>query len=273
MSTGPSTVAEMSRDELEDEVDDLRERVDTLESVIQIPDDKDPEEVGLEELTIAGHPIGRIISNVERSAKRANNRIDEVVEGDATSAQLSEDVRDQMLPIHEMWTDVRNGNLERLPNASARRGARLFGAIIQKASGQSSVGVDATYGVYKITSSPARDILEDADDMTDTGKSMTVKRAMKAVQKFSKTDDCDCSSMETCDHGLVEWHSGSPNTLVSQKEQFNTAMENVQTAIEGTIATESPVESVGSDTDSEDPGVSKAEEQLDALDRAEVSTE
>lgn len=88
--------------------------------------------------------------------------------------------------------------------------------MIQKASGQASVGIDATYGVYKIPSSSAREILEDADDMTESGKSMTVKRAMKAAQKFTKTEACDCPSLETCDHGLVEWYSGTPNTLVSQ---------------------------------------------------------
>lgn len=273
MSTDAPAISEMSRDELADEVEHLRERLDILEGVIQVPDDKEPEDIAFEDVRIAGVPIARLIGKAEQNATRANNRIDELVDGDTSSAELSENVREQMLPIHEMWTDVRNGNVERLPNSSARRGARLFGAMIQKASGQTSVGVDATYGVYKITSSSARQILEDADDMTESGKSMTVKRAMKAVQKFSKVKDCDCSSLKSCEHGLVQWHSGSPNTLVSQKDQFNTAMANVEAAIEGTIDTKDEKETDGSDASTEDKVVSGAEERLSALDQAEVSTE
>lgn len=76
-----------------------------------------------EDVRVAGVPIARLIGKAEQHATRANNRIDKLTDGDVSSAELAEDVRDWMLPIHEMWTDVRNDNLERLPNNSARRGA------------------------------------------------------------------------------------------------------------------------------------------------------
>lgn len=236
MSTGPAPVSEMSRDELEDEVEELREDVDWLQNRLFRLEDMITGERDLGAVEDQYDSPGGLIDAVESEAN-----------GSVSSAGISDDVRDRMLPIHEMWIDVRQDRLERLPGDNARRAARIFGRFIQKASGEHSVGIDATYGTYSVTSSDAREQLEEADDMTNTGKSMTVKRVFRMVQRLSKVKDCDCNSIDECDHGLIQFNPGTPNTLVSQKDRFNQAMDNVESAIEVDITEEEKASSAGED--------------------------
>lgn len=235
MSTGTAQVSEMDRDELEDEVEQLREDVDWLQNHM----------FRLEDMIIGEKDLGAVEDQYD-SPGGLLDAIESEANGSVSSAEISDGVRDRMRPIHEMWVDVRQGRTERLPSDNARRAARIFGRFIKKASGEHSVGVDATYGTYSMTSSEAREQLEDSEDITKSGKSMTVKRAFRKVQRLSKIDECDCNTIEDCDHGLVQFNPGTPNTLVTKKDEFNLAMNNVEEAIEGNIT---PEETVSSDGD------------------------
>lgn len=261
MSTDRPAVADMSRDELEDEVGQLRDDVDWLqERLFRIED------------VITGE---RDLGAVEDDYDTSGGLVDAVESGansGVSSAKISDDVRDRMLPIHEMWVDVRQDRMERLPSDNARRAARIFGRFIQKASGEHSVGVDATYGTYSMTSSEAREQLEDSEDITKSGKSMTVKRAFRKVQRLSKTDDCDCNTIEDCDHGLIQFNPGTPNTLVTKKDEFNLAMNNVEAAIEGNITAEEKASSDGNAMEQQEEA-SENEDVMAEFDRLSAGEE
>lgn len=148
---------------------------------------------------------------------------------------LTESVRQRLLPIHEMWIDVREGREEKVPSANERRAARLFGRFIRKTAGEHSVGVNASYNTYSMDSASAREILTAADDMTQSGKSMTVKRAMKATQRLSKRSDCGCDDLDSCEHGMLVWQNDNGHELAVNKDPFNKLMGDVEAAINGSI--------------------------------------
>jgi|AntDeeMinimDraft_4_1070355.scaffolds.fasta_scaffold00403_17 hypothetical protein len=251
-------------DELEEENRELRETVEgertTRKALLDTLGSTAPAAAGLEEVTLAGAPIGRLI----QSQKEARNTlvsylfgadgpttkeaISEHIESHGTLPEqlesgemtvthggLPDAVRRRLLPMHEMWIDVREGLEEKIPSVNVRRGARLFGRMIKKASGEASVGVNADYSTYSLDSKNAREILESAGDMTNSGKTMTVKRAMKAVQSMTKREDCDCKTAEACEHAAVVWDNDGGHTLSANKEAFNALMSDVEAAINGDV--------------------------------------
>lgn len=284
--------------DLERENKQLREAVEEeraeRRALVETLGDVDPTNAGLNDVTLAGAPIGRMFKSQkeEREAladyvlgqdgpstrEEIKEHIDsygtlpkqlETGEMTVTHGGLTDAVRQRLLPIHEMWIDVREGREGKLPNDSVRRGARLFGRFIRKASGEASVGVDATYGTYSMDSKSAREILAGAGDMTASGKTMTVKRAMKAVQSMSKRQDCGCDTAEECEHAVVVWDNDGGHSITANKDEFNALMADVEAAINGEIG--------GSPDDTDDEGNSSEvavddESAFDELDGAEAVT-
>lgn len=239
---GSTTPNKALRDELDTERRARRALVDTL-------GDTDPEVADFGDVSLTGAPIGRMFNSqkVERNTlvshvlgedgPSTKEGINEHIESHGTLLEqletgkvtvthggLTDAVRQRLLPIHEMWIGVREGREEKVPSANVRRGARLFGRFIKKASGEASVGVDATYNTYSMESSTAREILAGAGNMTTSGETVTVKRAMKAVQSMTKRQDCGCDTAEECEHAVIVWNNDGGHTLVANKDEFNALM-------------------------------------------------
>ncbi len=285
--------------ELENEKQELRQELAderaTRRALVNTLADIDPQDAGLNDVTLGGAPIGKLFESQkeERNAlvsyvlgedapntrEGINDHIDshgtlpeqlEQGEMKVTHGGLTESVRQRLLPIHEMWIDVREGREAKVPSANERRAARLFGRFIRKASGEHSVGVNADYNTYSMGSKQAREVLESAGDMTQSGKSMTVKRAMKGVQRLTKRTDCDCETLEGCSHGVVVWEKDGGHSLSANKDVFNSLMGDVEAAINGEIG--------GSPDDTDDEGNSSEdavedESAFDELDGAEAVTD
>jgi hypothetical protein len=165
----------------------------------------------------------------------------ESMNGSGSNTSVSSDVREKMLPVHRMWADVRSGASDSL-GKSDRRAAVLFGAFIRRAAGESPSeetvlgynGVDASGQKYTLSSTEAKQILEECAYIDDEKVySQTVRRAFETVQRYTKTEECDCSTVEACGHGLVLFDANSgTNRLVTNKARFNNAMTDVVDAVE-----------------------------------------
>lgn len=66
MTTPPE---ELPRDELEAEIADLRERVERLEQLIDVPTADGPDDAGLEDVFLAEIPVGKMVQNTKRDRK------------------------------------------------------------------------------------------------------------------------------------------------------------------------------------------------------------
>lgn len=204
-----------------------------------------------------------------------NDRLDKIEAGEIDAAQLSESVRHELLPIHRVFIDVENG--EEAGGASRRRASRLFGRFIAKRTSDGPVyDVDKTNGSLKLTASKARQVLEDANDIPESGKSTVVKRAMKEVQSLTKTESCDCGGLSSCTHGLVRWEKRkSENVLLAKVEDFDEYLATVEAAVEGELDTTDDAESGTSVEDSPDqPNTAvRQDDEFGKLDQATAVTD
>lgn len=224
-----------SLQEMADAIDALTNRVDELEQrneLLQRQLESAREVIDEDGLTAAEGVVaehGGIVPMLES------------LDPGGANTSVSDEVRQEMLPAHRIWIDVRDGADDTL-GKSNRRAAVLFGAFIRKAAGKSpsedSVlgynGVDASGQKYTLSSTEAKRTLEECAYLNDDKVySQTVKRAFEDVQGSTKTDDCDCANIEACGHGLVIFDgSGGTNRLVTNKARFNNAMTHVVEAVE-----------------------------------------
>ncbi len=288
-SSGDDETVDQRLQSLEDRIDDLErenkqlreelhEERETRTQLIDTIGDTDPADATHEDLLLGGAPVGRMVENVRGRIKQLGKYVlghdvgtvredikafmeengtlpEQLEEGNVAVSHggLTESVRERLLPIHEMWIDVREGREQKVPSANERRAARLFGRFIQKAAGEHSVGVDASYNTYSMDSASAREILTGAGDMTQSGKSMTVKRSMKATQRLSKRSDCGCEDLESCDHGVLVWQNDDGHELAVKKERFNAIMSEVEAAINGAIdGSSDPADDEGEPSEAQD---------------------
>jgi hypothetical protein len=270
------------RTELAEERENRQALVDTLGDV-------NPEAVAFGDVALGGAPIETLFSNrgdridavaeyifgtdgptsrheITDHIDQHGSLTDQLADGEVRVEHggLTETVRQRLLPIHEMWIDLRDGREEKLPGDRQRRGARLFARFIRKASGEHDTGVNADYGTYSMGSKEAKEILAQAGDMTNTGKTMTVKRAMQAVQTNSKRRDCECTSLAACEHGVFSWDSDGGHTLTANKDRLNAILGEVEAAINGEIDDADDQGNACEDAD--------ATGEFDALDAAEAVT-
>lgn len=230
-------------DDLESENEDLR---DKLEMVSRWHLDLEDNVFGDWEHTTFFDEVG--VNSVADAALTASSAGD--------GGQLSDAAREEMLPIHRFWLHIKDGREGEIPTAAARRGARLFGRFIKRASGEPDTGVNPQNQTYSLSSANAKDILEEAGEMTSGGTSKTAHRAMKAVDRFTKTQ-------EGQEHGLVKFDDSKPtNYLIVNKDKFHEAMSKIEDAVS---AAESDTEPDKSDGDVRQA----ADDKLDELGNAE----
>lgn len=210
-------------------------------------------------------------TNFQRDRIEEQQERIEALESGADVGVSEPSARDIMLPIHTIWMDLQVGREEQIPSNNARRGARLFDHLYRRAAGENGAIASVTKKAYTLDSNQARAILTEADDITDGGVSKTVGRAMKAVQRFTKVSECDCSSISECEHGLVVFDdTRGTNRLWADKDDLNTYGERVQAARTADDDGEQPSEATTAAEGNGTPEAADAE--FDALDGASAVT-
>lgn len=163
-----------------------------------------------------GEPYG---ADAVRQITDTEGTLDDRIDTD--TGTLKANVRDKMLRAHRHWFDIEAGRADEL-KMGERRAGRLFGAIWDRARGEANK-VDASSNSYSISSSMVVDVLEDAGEMTQSGKSKTASRAMAAVEEYTRLPDTDDS--------LVRFdQSAGTNYLVADKAKMNEYLAEIQDA-------------------------------------------
>jgi len=237
------TVSEQSEriDDLEGQLEAKAARVDALAKQLE---------------TVKEHLYGEtgVADNSQEAFVSRNGSIIDAIQGDAGVAEISESVRQRMLPIHQMWMDVRTDNADELGNTQ-RRAARLFGEFIKAAGGDGSPAVDCSYTTYSMTGGDAGDLLKskEIDPPASIDASQTVKRVMEAAERLSQVDG-DAVLECTTENGT--------RRLAVEQARFDALMKNVEEAINGEVT-------VGTDDsgNSDEAADAKARKKMDELER------
>jgi hypothetical protein len=216
--------SEMSREELVDELDMLRD-------VVEIRGADSIENAALKDIWIAGEPVGILLDSVRKRVDGNSNAISDLANEDVSKG-IDPEIRGKFIPLHEMAIDLRDGRMDRIPDQKARRAAELFHRMVLRMCDEPQPGVERSLGRVKITSSSAQQILVEACDDLDSAQPQQVKRAFMEAQRLTKTEDCDCDSIEVCKHGMVQFRSGWNNKLVAAEEQLADYLRGVKDAVE-----------------------------------------
>lgn len=262
MSTdGLVSAEEMTREELEVEVEELRAKVDdltnTMEFCLSRIDDFEKilfgEEYDMIGAEIATEKEGAILPRVEKFEDRgANKHNKDVID------------RSKLYPAHKMWLDIEAEDGHTLSD-NQRRAAHLFGQFLQRAKGESTA-VDASGQTYTLSSTDARAYLRDVGELNGVKKSsepVIVGRVMRETQSLMKFDKCDCEEIEECDHGLITFSNAGTNVLHVPKKRFNAAMEFALETIQSNTGDNTDVRTSSTSTGaSEDPDNDERDELL-----------
>lgn len=264
-----------------DDCDELRERIAALEETVESLIEYRGEKEVLRNLWIDGQPVGIAADSAGDKANKAKQLAEdalEAVDAGGANTHVSAQAREVMLPAHRMWADLRDGQRDALSKGQRRAGT-IFGAFLHRAGGTDAaeapvpIGpIDASGQTYSLTSTNAKQLLQSAPHLDFEGEiyPQTVKRIFHDVQRFTKAGECDCDSIDFCDHGLLQCDSSQgTNVLAVNKQRFNTALKNVQARVEGRSAVD-PDDSVspetGRDEGAADALVAEADAELDRLD-------
>lgn len=221
MSMSEPAPEQMSREELEDEVGDLRDSVEFLKRELQSYEDAIFGDVspGLVRANLDGQSLVEAVMEIqEQGVEKQQSGVSEVA-------------RSEMVEAHRKLVDWREGADSSLTQSEIR-GVALFRQFIRNLDDDDSMtGVSSEYGKFKIKSDRAEWILDDAGLLPESGKSMAKKRAMKKLVQMSTVEDCDCSG--NCDHALCHFHNDEQYILSVDREEWMDYVASVQSAIEG----------------------------------------
>lgn len=209
---------EMSREQLVNELEAVRE-------LIELRGADSPDEATLEDIWIAGLPVGMILDNARKQSKKNAKKLSEASNG-SVSAKGHKN-REHLNPLHKMWIDVRDGVDDSPSNASVRRAAVVFHEILLKATGNSRAAVSVTPERYLVKATDAKQPILEHDDSVESLSSQQVKRAFEQAQMLTR-DDCDCDELHNCEHGLVVARfEDDPNTLTADREAVLNYLERL----------------------------------------------
>lgn len=219
MSTDVPAVEDMSREDLEEEVEQLRNDFDWLQDQF----------FQLEELVTGEygdtHPQQDTDENggiLERVVALENGET-------GGGEQQIAGHRENMLPGHQMYTDLISGEDHAL-GETQRRAATIFGQFVERVVDGESTAVDASGQMYTITSKKAQELLADEDvldGVKESSRPQVVARVMREVARLSKQVECDCDEIDDCHHADIRFKSGRPNILASPKKLFERRMMDV----------------------------------------------
>lgn len=189
------------------------------------------------------------------------------VDGDSAARH-----RDDILPAHKWLIDL-NDNDCRDRGKTQERVARLFRRFVQRASGESDTGVDASGQTYSVTTSAATDILVDEgalDGVKKRSRSTVVARIMRETQEATLDVDCMCDDVDDCNHALVTFKPGKPHKLAVPKQRLEEYIAEYTERLEADDGGNSPEDS-GADTENQQEEI--AEESNRVFSEAEAVSE
>jgi tetrahydromethanopterin S-methyltransferase subunit G len=213
-------------DELETENQQLRDRVAELEDDIEF---FETEFWNLEELLVGetGTTAADMVAKREGDVFEQLETLRTAASDGAGLEALDEETRNRMLPIHTMWTQVKDGEAGPLGDADTRA-AHLFGQFVRRACGDPEPKVGVGNGGYEMTSAQAKDVIRGVGLMTKDGATVTAKRAMERVEDYSKRKDGGVPAVEMEKNGS-QWR------LWANKDRFNGLMSAVESAVDGAV--------------------------------------
>jgi archaellum component FlaC len=230
-SSGASatSVAELKQtvSELTEIVEAQQERIDELEGDMEFFENQF---WSLEELLVGETGT----ASADMVTKREGDVFEqlEALRTNATDASgvnaLPEETRERMLPIHTMWTQVKDGEAGPLGDADTRA-AHLFGQFLRRACGDPEPKVSVGSGGYEMTSAQAKDVIRGVGLMTKDGATVTAKRAMERVENYSKRKDDGVPAVE------MEKKNGTQWRLFANKDRFEGLMGAVEAAVDGSV--------------------------------------
>lgn len=262
-------------DDLAERVTELEEELDARRDLVELRGVDDPADADVSDIWIAGHPVGKILDNLEGRTNTNTGRIEKLEDGGAdtsVSAAADPDARSELLPVHLMWIDVREGREDNL-DANDRRAARLFRRFLRRGCGEADTGVSVGRGSFVLSSDRAKDILEAEDTMPKSGKAKTIQRVYQRAQSHSKRESCDCDSLEGCQHGLFDAEKKNGEwRLRVDRDAMTEYLHTVEDVLSGEVS-EGTTSDDGVENTSEAPPEQPDEitEQLDALDQAKTA--
>ncbi|RLM32665.1 hypothetical protein [Haloarcula sp. Atlit-120R] len=261
------------------ENDQLRDRVDQLEA--ELEDQETVEYRGdvkqIENLVVGGVPVGHSIASNKRGRKKLNRIVfgnpnpdieksdiepfveehGTVKETVASSEQttdgdgVSEQSRENMLPLHRMMVDMNSGAGSSL-NKAQKRAAALYERFVNKAKGETNQNVTPDGQKYTMNTEQAVEVLEDEgllESLKPQSYSKTAGRVMRDVQRFTIVDEDDheeCVDIDKCsEHGLINFRPGKPHTLTVDKRKMEVSVLNAD-------ASDKDVRTGGEDENSQD---------------------
>lgn len=258
MSLDQPTVEDMSRDELEDEVQSLRRDVDNLQEWF----------FQLEDAVTGEYDVATLETQAD-DGESLVSRIEALENGEGGGGKVAGQ-REQMLPAHKMYADLLSGDDTAL-GTDQRRAARIFGLFVERAVTDDANKVDASGQLYSITSGQVEEVLLDADEFEEVKESsypQLVSRVMRQVASLSKRGSCDCDEIDGCTHANVRFRSGRPNKLASPKKLFNALMSDVY----GDETRDQDMADVDTDDAPEQGVEDSVDETFSQLDNAEVES-
>jgi len=253
MSTDKPSVSEMSREDLKNEVEQLRRDIDNLQEWFFQLEDAVTGEYDVATLEAQADDGGSIVGRIE------------ALENGGTDGGRVAGQRDEMLPAHRMYADLLAENDTGL-GKDQRRAALVFGMFVERAVRDEPNAVDASGQLYSITSAKVEEALTERGEfggVKKTSRPQVVSRVMREVARLSRPFSCDCDGVENCTHANVRFRSSRPNKLASPKKTFHAIMRDVYDDVDQDRDGEADD---ASEKDAED----SASDTIDQLDNAEI---
>jgi hypothetical protein len=229
------------------------------------------EDASLDDLWIAGQPLGKIIQGVDKRSKENRNRIKALEAGEVDASEIVQLGGEQLLPIQTWLLERRSGNSFKSKNK--RRATYVWEAFYRQ-------GMDGRK-YRKLKSAQVKNILRDPDTLgiSDPNPN-TVKRVMEFVAKG--TGEGDSGDPRDEENNLV-WleKEGSSNVLKTVKSDWYGFVEGQQDALtpdQADEAASSPDDPVSPENGQGEglPDVSTTDDDVDSafagIDQAEAVT-
>jgi len=226
----PQEPGQMSRDDLESEVSELRGRVERLESMFEIRGAENVEAADIEHIWLCGVPVGKMIQGAKTRSHKNKKRLEQDTGGANTG--VSNAARSEMIEVHRQLVDWHEGAASDLDGSKLRAVVYFRQFVRNLDDNRTMTGIESDYGKFKLKSDCARHILEDEDLLPDTNASMAKKRAMKKLVRMSTVEDCNCSALN-CEHALFHFKNEQQYVLSVDQDDWLEYVTTVQRAIGG----------------------------------------
>lgn len=221
------------------------------DDLVEIRGVDDVDDVTLENIWIAGQPIGSIINRIQNDISDNTKRIEMLEADQGGGVAVDTAAREQMVDIHVTLQDRKHGR--DIDSKTAERAAVLFRQFIRKLDPDHDMtGVEHSNGRYKMFSKRAETVLS-GENLMISNPSVAIGRAMAHVAENSEWKGED----------LFRHKSSNGHSLSVHGETWEQYLTEISTAagqgVAG-MATDDP-----GNSGEEAPGHDEVDAELDRL--------